>query len=129
MVAIAMLKVIPSRICFHLPPAPRQRSPHHQDSSPLGFMMIYMLHLHKNPLCSTGAGRDILHLRLSDLMNLPIRIPMLEVQGCTFRYIHPCHLQGLSLSHLLCLTERETGKGVTGTGIGRETQEGAMEAG
>lgn len=91
--------------------------------------MTYMLHLHKNPPCSTGVGRDILHLHLSDLMNLPIRIPMLEVQGCTCRYIHPCHLQGLSLSHLLCLTERETEIGDTGTGIERETQEGAMEAG
>lgn len=91
--------------------------------------MTYMLHLHKNPLCSTGVGRDILHLRLSDLMNLPIHIPMLEVQGCTCRYLHPCHLQGLSLSHLLCLTGRETEKGVTETEIERETQEGVMEAG
>ncbi len=127
--ATAALKIIHSRICFHLPPAPLQQSPHHQDSSPLAFMMTYTLHLRKNPLCSTGVDRDILLQRPSDLMSLPIPIPVLEVQACTCRCIHPCHLQGLSLSRHRSLTEIETEIEKEDTGIGRGTQEGAMEVG
>lgn len=85
--------------------------------------MTYMLHLHK--MCSRGVGLDFLHLHLSDLMNLPIRIPVLVVQGCTCPYIHLYHLN-LSNPHCLTGRERETEKG--DTGIGRETlEEGAME--
>lgn len=86
-------------------------------------MMTCMLHLHK--ICSKGVGLDFLNLHLSDLMNLPIHIPVLEVQGCTCPYIHPYHLN-LSSPHWLTGRETETEKG--DTGIGRETlEEGAME--